>query len=136
MQDIAGCRIVFWPVEEVYEFMRRFKDLAASPEVRIYDYISKPKADGYRSIHVVIRYNSRSPKYSHLNGEKIEIELRSSLQHAWATAVETVDLFSGQALKVGKEKTSGADSSLSRRPSSLPLNTPIGSKVRLKIRGA
>ena len=30
---------------------------------------------------------------------RIEIQLRSRLQHAWATAVETVDLFSHQRLK-------------------------------------
>ena len=30
---------------------------------------------------------------------KIEIQVRTSLQHAWATAVETVAAFSGQALK-------------------------------------
>jgi hypothetical protein len=33
------------------------------------------------------------------NGLRIEIQLRSKLQHAWATAVETVDTFTGQALK-------------------------------------
>jgi len=27
------------------------------------------------------------------------MQIRSRVQHAWATAVETVDMFSGQALK-------------------------------------
>ena len=33
------------------------------------------------------------------NGLSIEIQIRSQLQHAWATAVETVGLFTSQALK-------------------------------------
>src|SRR5438270_11039884 len=33
------------------------------------------------------------------NGLRIEIQLRSRLQLAWATAVETVSTFTGQALK-------------------------------------
>jgi hypothetical protein len=35
------------------------------------------------------------------NGLKIEIQLRSRQQHAWATAVETVDAFTSQGLKNG-----------------------------------
>jgi ppGpp synthetase/RelA/SpoT-type nucleotidyltranferase len=31
----------------------------------------------------------------------IEIQLRTSLQHAWATAVETVDAFTNENLKFG-----------------------------------
>ena len=42
-------------------------------------------------------------------GLRIEIQIRSRLQHAWATAVETVDAFSGTSLKTtggsGSEKT-------------------------------
>jgi Region found in RelA / SpoT proteins len=63
------------------------------------DYVKNPKCDGYRSIHFVYRYRSRSAKHKLFNGLKIEIQLRSRLQHAWATAVETVSIFTGQALK-------------------------------------
>ena len=44
-------------------------------------------------------YSDRKTTY---NGLKIEVQLRSRLQHAWATAVETIDAFTGQALKGGK----------------------------------
>src|SRR5215472_16883524 len=51
----------------------------------------------YRSIHLVYKYHSdRNHTY---NGLKLEIQLRSSLQHAWATAVEAVGTFTKQALK-------------------------------------
>jgi hypothetical protein len=48
---------------------------------------------------LIYRYNSSSKKNRAYNGLKIEIQLRSRLQHAWATAVETVSIFTGQALK-------------------------------------
>jgi len=64
------------------------------------DYIAIPKRDGYRSIHLIYRHlNRKKPQY---DGLKIEIQFRSKLQHAWATAVETVDAFAAQALKLGR----------------------------------
>jgi hypothetical protein len=61
------------------------------------DYITDPKKSGYRSYHLIYSYKSNShPIY---NGHKIEIQLRSRLQHIWATAVETVGVFTGYALK-------------------------------------
>ena len=45
------------------------------------------------------KYRSGSPPHQVWNGHRIEIQLRSALQHIWATAVETVDTFTGQALK-------------------------------------
>ena len=61
------------------------------------DYIESPKESGYRGVHLVYRY--RSPRNETYNGLLIEIQLRTRLQHAWATAVETAGAFLGQALK-------------------------------------
>jgi hypothetical protein len=66
------------------------------------DYISTPRDSGYRGIHLIYRYQSK--KKSVYNRFKVEIQLRSRLQHAWATAVETIDAFTGQALKGGGGK--------------------------------
>ena len=55
---------------------------------------------------MVYKYRSESSYHQAWNGHRIEIQVRSALQHAWATTVETVDTFTGQALKftgVGKE---------------------------------
>jgi hypothetical protein len=54
---------------------------------------------------MVYRYRSRARKHQAYNGLKIEIQIRSKLQHAWATAVEIVSTFTGQALKsnIGEE---------------------------------
>lgn len=98
MQDIGGCRAVVWSNRQVALLRERYKFGRIRHQLeRERDYISEPKRDGYRSIHLVYRYHSdRNPQY---NGQKIEIQLRSRLQHAWATAVETVDFFTYQRLK-------------------------------------
>ncbi len=61
------------------------------------DYIENPKNDGYRSIHLIYKY--KSDKNTHYNDLLIEIQIRTKLQHYWATAVETVDHFTRQAIK-------------------------------------
>jgi hypothetical protein len=66
------------------------------------NYILEPKADGYRGIHAVLRYKANNPIYAEWNGRKIEIQIRTQIQHSWATALETVDLFSNQKLKWGQ----------------------------------
>jgi len=68
--------------------------------VAIDDYIASPKSDGYRSKHLVFRYrNPKSPAY---DGLHIELQIRTRLQHSWATAVETVDVFMDQSIKAGR----------------------------------
>src|SRR5262249_20690846 len=62
------------------------------------NYIDRPQSTGYRGIHLIYRFTSTST-LSACSGLKIEVQLRSPLQHAWATAVETVGVFTQQALK-------------------------------------
>ena len=74
----------------------QFKHILSSSK----NYIDEPKEDGYRSIHLIYRYkNDRAPAY---NGLSLELQLRTRLQHAWATAVETMGTFLGQSLKSGQ----------------------------------
>lgn len=97
MQDIGGCRAIVGTVGQVKRLVNNY---GASDIKHIFhhqdDYIMKPQKSGYRSVHLVYRYNGRKTKY---NGLKIEIQIRSVIQHAWATAVETVGMFTKQALK-------------------------------------
>ena len=102
MQDIGGCRAVVSSVDKVYGLARiynqsQWKHTLASGN----DYIKNPKAkSGYRGIHLIYRHFS--PVHPVYNGHKIEVQLRSSLQHTWATAVETADVFLRESLKVGR----------------------------------
>lgn len=107
MQDIGGCRAVLSSVGQVRKLLTSYKEFhAKSPKNRSdwdgsddFDYINHPKPDGYRSVHLVFRFFSTSEERLIYNGQRIEIQIRSKLQHLWATAVETAQLFTGQALK-------------------------------------
>jgi hypothetical protein len=101
MQDIAGCRAVMSNISLVYKLYKEFyvKGDLKHKIVNEKNYILNPKKDGYRSIHLVYRYKSDKDGKKDYNGLLIEIQIRSKLQHLWATAVETVDFFTRQAIK-------------------------------------
>jgi Region found in RelA / SpoT proteins len=108
MQDIGGCRAVVKDMKALDNLVKLYKEgRSKNPSTRHEfvnekQYVACPKDDGYRSVHLVYRYHSESKKHCVYNGLKIEIQLRTQLQHAWATAVETVALFTEQALKSGE----------------------------------
>jgi ppGpp synthetase/RelA/SpoT-type nucleotidyltranferase len=133
MQDIGGCRAVVKDCLSVDALVSRFErtktkcwELQGKD-----DYIIKPKLDSYRSIHLVYRYCNPSTERSVYNKLRIELQIRSHLQHAWATALETVDTFTRQALKADKGNPDwqrffalmGASMALREGRSSVP-NTP------------
>jgi len=97
MQDIAGCRAV---VEDVKKVNKIYASLKRSRTKNIlhreYNYITKPKDSGYRGIHLIYKYNGGKEKYV---GMQVELQIRSKVQHSWATAVEVVGAFTKQALK-------------------------------------
>ena len=101
MQDIGGCRVVFNSVQQVDKLVETYKngDLKHKLDDED-DYISSPKRSGYRGRHLIYRYFS--DKKETYNDLKVEIQVRSQLQHAWATAVEAVGAFTQQALKTGQ----------------------------------
>jgi hypothetical protein len=101
MHDIGGCRAVLEDIDEV----RTVEDAYMSGKSRSRnligrhdDYIALPKPDGYRGIHVVMNYQGHGDQKA-WSGLRIEVQLRTKMQHAWATALETVDTFTRQALK-------------------------------------
>lgn len=100
MQDIGGCRAVMSSVSKAEAIRTAYRDGGLRHRhllVREDDYIRTPKKSGYRGIHLIFRYQSdRKTTY---NGLQVEVQLRSKLQHAWATAVETVGTFLEQSLK-------------------------------------
>ena len=101
MQDIAGCRAVLSSVKGVYDLVGAYQNHERRHKL-LYenDYIANPKPSGYRGVHLIFRYGSdQRPEF---NGYRIEMQFRSSRQHTWATAVETVDTFTRQSLKSGK----------------------------------
>lgn len=102
MQDLGGCRFIVKTVPEVYKYANDYeKSRKRHILVDTYDYILNPKPSGYRSLHKVYRYHSdKQPDYN--NNMLIEIQFRTHLQHLWATAVETMGLFTKEAIKSGQ----------------------------------
>ena len=100
MQDIGGVRAVLGSIDDVYKLAAEYKTKSrfAHELTKEYDYIQCPRdEDGYRSLHLIYKYkNSQNPRYDDL---RLELQIRTKLQHTWATAVETMGTFLGQALK-------------------------------------
>jgi ppGpp synthetase/RelA/SpoT-type nucleotidyltranferase len=104
IQDIGGCRVVVPDVKsakKIAELYIKSNQRHKRVKSRERNYINKPKSDGYRSIHLVYKYYSINKVGKLFNNKLIEIQIRSKIQHIWATAVETVDIFTGQTLKFG-----------------------------------
>ena len=98
MQDIAGCRAIVSSVEQVYSLVKGYqRGYSDHKLVDEDDYIKHPKSDGYRGYHLIYQYNNA--RFSEYELLKVEIQLRSTLQHCWATAVETADIFYHEGLK-------------------------------------
>lgn len=98
MQDIGGLRAIVTSKAKLNKLHKVYKDTKFSHILlKENDYITNPKDSGYRGIHLVYRYkNKEVPGY---DGLQIELQLRTRLQHSWATAVETIGTFIGEPLK-------------------------------------
>ena len=94
MDDIAGCRLIFNNISELRAFRRQFHEAKFNHKRKNdndkYDYIKNPKKSGYRGIHDVYEYDVNSESGKDLKGLYVEIQYRTKIQHAWATAVEVV----------------------------------------------
>jgi len=100
MQDIGGCRAIVSNEKKLLQIVR---DLKRMPEFknlhgkyRIKNYLNTPKDDGYRGFHIIGSFRLKEGVR-----RNIEIQLRTLIQHYWATAIEIIDLFENQELKFG-----------------------------------
>lgn len=97
MQDIGGYRAVLKDVQDLKELKKLIENHKQNHKLlKTKDYIDEPKESGYRSIHFIYEYKSTSETY---NGLKIELQIRTKLQHNWATAVETAGIITDTSLK-------------------------------------
>lgn len=131
IQDIAGCRAVvrnYSLAKELFDFYLKGRNLKHK-FVKSNDYVTYPKEDGYRSFHIVYEFQSDKGKKD-FNGRRIEIQIRTKLQHLWATAVETVDFFTRQHLKLSEgDKEWGEFFRLVSSAFAIKENCPIVNKT-------
>lgn len=95
MQDIGGLRAILENVSEVYKLVNLYRTSKSRHRLfALDDYISNPKPDGYRSVHLVYQLKKEPSIF-------IEIQVRSYLQHIWATAVEVFGTLMNSSFKSG-----------------------------------
>lgn len=101
MQDIGGCRAIVDSIAQVMEIRRRHIEGHARHKLRKKNgennYIEKPNKRGYRSLHLIYEYEG-SKSYT---GMPIEIQIRTKVQHMWATANEVAGTMRGEKFKNG-----------------------------------
>lgn len=102
MQDIGGIRAVVKSIDEVYKIENALQHGRSHHELQLppHDYIQSPKSDGYRSLHQVFRI--KSSKHHEIDGLSVELQIRTQLQHSWATAVETIGMVEKASFKTGE----------------------------------
>ena len=98
MQDIGGFRIVVNDIDALHSVKKILTEQVprSFDLIKIMDYVQTPKESGYRSIHFIYKYKSAD---SNTDGAKIELQVRTRLQHSWAMAVETAGLITRTPLK-------------------------------------
>jgi hypothetical protein len=100
MQDIGGCPAILKSPMHLQRLVASYHRSKFNHKLKSEkDYVKSPKQDGYRGHHLVYQYQSSPSQNSAYDKLRIEIQLRTSLQHCWATAVEAVGTFTQQALK-------------------------------------
>lgn len=95
LQDLGGCRAVFATQAEVARAQQRFMFNSMrrnGTEDIVRDYVARPRDSGYRALHLWTRYR----------GLRIEVQLRTQLQHSWAATVEDLSALTGIDYKSGE----------------------------------
>lgn len=99
MQDLGGCRAILGDIDGVNRLVERIRERTPHRIRREWDYIRNPKDDGYRSHHLSLEFMPNGRVGDHYAGRRIELQVRTRLQHSWATAIEAVSLYRGEDLK-------------------------------------
>ncbi|WP_372069965.1 RelA/SpoT domain-containing protein (plasmid) [Tistrella mobilis] len=101
LQDIGGCRIIVENNADVDYIMNFIQDKMRSDRlgkiIRRTDYRQEGRDNsGYRALHVIIE----------INGYKLELQIRSRMQHYWSESIERTSLLYGHRLKEGEGDSS------------------------------
>ena len=96
MQDIGGCRVILRDMAEVEALVALY---ANEPGFTVTDYVNEPRISGYRGKHLIWKFEGDGGDDAGYKPMRIEIQVRTELQHSWATAVEVCSTFTAQNLK-------------------------------------
>lgn len=107
MHDIGGLRVIVKSIEEVEKikniYLNGDKFFKHKRIHEPYDYISEPKKNSaYRGIHLIYKTKYDKEGWEQYSDLRIELQLRTELQHIWATTIETASIFQKQDFKSSK----------------------------------
>jgi ppGpp synthetase/RelA/SpoT-type nucleotidyltranferase len=92
IQDIGGCRAIVSSIADLEKLLALYRNGHSRHRVSREDgYVEAPRPTGYRSHHLRLKFIGEGENEIY-NRQTIELQLRTRLQHAWATAVEAVGL--------------------------------------------
>ncbi|SKA11714.1 hypothetical protein [Novilysobacter spongiicola] len=89
VQDVSGCRTIVHNLAAQDEAIQRAKDWFVSLQVD--DKRDNP-THGYRAVHLLVMHE----------GKCVEVQIRTRIQHFWATISEKLSDTYGQEIKYGK----------------------------------
>lgn len=99
MQDIGGCRAIVKNSDQLRKLHEKLiKSKSAHRIIHTSDYLS-PKESGYGGIHLIYSCFENTKDENEWKKTKIEVQLRTKLQHAWATSLEIIDTLEQMNLK-------------------------------------
>ena len=94
MDDIGGCRLIVENIDQVYFAAKKISECLKVKESRgIKDYIARPQESGYRSLHIIVMVPGGGLS------SRVEIQIRTRIQHSWATGVEAAGAIYGEDYK-------------------------------------
>ncbi|MGN0145292.1 MAG: GTP pyrophosphokinase family protein [Clostridium sp.] len=83
LNDIAGIRVVCSFIEDIYNIADMLKSQSDITLIKEKDYIKHPKANGYRSLHLVLEI----PIFfsQHVENIRVEVQIRTIAMDFWAS---------------------------------------------------
>lgn len=86
MKDAIGLRIVCLFVDEVYETVKKLKEMENVTVIQEKDYITNSKPNGYRSYHMILEITTEFPDPAGNNPGiyYAEVQLRTIAMDTWA----------------------------------------------------
>jgi ppGpp synthetase/RelA/SpoT-type nucleotidyltranferase len=103
MQDIAGCRAIVKDLKQLNALKARLLNSKSVHKViNLRDYLI-PKSSGYGGIHLIYSCYEGQGHDSEWKKCKVEIQLRTELQHSWATSLEIIDTLEQISLKTSQD---------------------------------
>lgn len=103
MDDLVGIRVTLPNIEALNQFLddKRNCEIINSDCVldciHTQDYIIRPKLDGYRGIHQIFKLKADGK-----SDIRLELQIRTRIQHEWATVVEILGSLKHVSFKAGQ----------------------------------